>query len=101
MMRIFFERSGGFAGLRLSTSVDTRSLDPAEAERLELEIEQADFFHLPARIHSASGGADRFEYHIAVEQGIRNHTVEFGETTLPGALRPLVEHLEQLVRTKR
>ncbi|MBE0696800.1 MAG: hypothetical protein IH586_07745 [Anaerolineaceae bacterium] len=101
MTRIYFERTGGFAGLRLSTSVDTQSLDELEASRLEQEIEQANFFHLPARLQTPSGGADRFEYQIALEQGIRKHTVIVGEASLPDALRPLVEHLELLMRTRR
>jgi hypothetical protein len=101
MTRIYFERTGGFAGLSLSTSVDTQSLDELEATRLEEEIEQANFFHLPARLQTSEGGADRFEYHIAVDQGIRKHTIEAGEASLPDELRPLVEHLELLMRTRR
>lgn len=100
MTRVYFERSGGFAGLRLSTSVDTQTLDPAETARLEQEIEQAGFFQLPAQLQSP-GGADRFEYHILIEQDARGHAVDVGEAALPDTLRPLVAHLEQLMRARR
>jgi hypothetical protein len=101
MTRVYFERSGGFAGLRLSTTVDSETLEQNEAQRLEQEITQADFFQLPPRLESTGGGADRFEYHIAVAQDARSHTVKVGESSLPDTLRPLVEHLELLLRTRR
>ena len=44
MTRIYFERTGGFAGLRLSTDVDSQSLDEDESLWLEQEIDQGWFF---------------------------------------------------------
>jgi hypothetical protein len=101
MTRVHFERSGGFAGLNLSASVDTGGLDEDEASQLEQEIEQANFFHLPARLQAAEPGADRFEYNITVERGLHKHSVNVSEASLPDTLRPLVSHLEQLLRTRR
>jgi hypothetical protein len=101
MTRVSFERTGGFAGLHLSTTVDSQALDEAEAAQLEHEIEAAGFFVLPSRIHSSGGGVDRFEYRITVEKQGREHAVEVGESALPDSLRPLIEHLERLLRTRR
>ena len=48
-MKIHFERSGGFLGRELSTSVDTNDLPPEKALRLLEVLEDADFFTLPDR----------------------------------------------------
>jgi hypothetical protein len=100
-MRVYFERTGGFAGLRLSTTLDSQSLDEVEVSMLVREIEQADFFSLPAQIFTETGGVDRFSYHILVEWEDQHHAVDVGEASLPETLRPLVEHLEHLLRSRR
>ena len=91
-MRIEFERSGGFAGMQLATSVDTSDLAPRDAELLEDAVEAAAFFKLPRRLVSAAPGADRFQYDLVVEEG---------EATIPDTLRPLIEHMSVLARTGR
>lgn len=101
MMRIYFERSGGFAGMRLAATVDSSALDAVEIAQLTQEIEEAGFFDLPPRIEPTGGGVDRFEYRIFVAYEEREATVEFGEAAVPDSLRPLVRHLERLVRTRR
>jgi len=100
-MRIYFQRVGGFAGMRLSTTLEDGDLDEEEARVLKAEIEQAGFFALPPRLQSAGGGADRFEYHITIELDQRQHSITVGEAAMPDSLRPLVEHLDQLRRRRR
>lgn len=97
-MQVSFERTGGFAGMRLSTVVDSHDLEKEEQVQLEEEIRQADFFHLPAHTMQP-GGVDRFEYQITVDWGDLHHSVTVGETGMPESLRPLVQHLERLLRT--
>jgi hypothetical protein len=100
-MHINFERTGGFAGLRLSITVESHSLEESEASLLAQEVEQSGFFSLPSRIGSEIGEVDRFEYHILIELDNQMHAVDVGESVLPDSLRPLVEHLERLLRTRR
>ena len=100
-MRIEFERSGGFAGMQLATSVDTSDLAPRDAELLEDAVEAAAFFKLPRRLVSAAPGADRFQYDLVVEEGGQRHEVHVGEADLPDTLRPLIEHMSVLARTGR
>lgn len=99
-MKIQFERSGGFAGMLLNTTIDSSDLPPEEARALQAELEAADFFNLPAKIDDRSRGADRFQYRITVEEKDRRHTVEFGEAAAPPNLQPLVERLSTLARTR-
>ncbi len=100
-MRIYFQRVGGFAGMRLSTTLEDHDLDEEEVQALKAEIEQAGFFELPARLTSPGGGVDRFEYHITVEWDQQQHSITVGEAAMPDSLRPLVEHLDQLRRSRR
>lgn len=99
-MQVLFERTGGFAGLRLSISVDSQSLEQEELEQLQDELIRADFFHLPTMIDEPIG-ADRFEYRISVEWGEQSHSVTVSETAIPDDLRPLVNRLERMLRTHR
>jgi hypothetical protein len=92
---------GGFGGLRLSTTLESQDLDEVEVQALKNELEQAQFFDLPARLETTGGGADRFEYRITVEEPHQEHSVTVGEAAMPDTLRPLVEHLERLMRQRR
>lgn len=99
-MRILFERSGGFAGMRLTASMDTGSLPDEEAQELEDLVNAAGFFDLPAQIAGQSSGADQFRYKLTVEDGGRRHTVEVGETAVPDPLRPLLQRLTAAARRR-
>jgi hypothetical protein len=97
-MRIEFQRSGGFAGLRLATTVDVDKLPADEAAELKRLVDAADFFRLPATL-KATRGADQFTYRLTVEAGNRQHTVEVSENAAPESLRPLLQRLATLART--
>ena len=87
--------------MKLETSVDSDTLPPVEARAIDQEVAQSNFFQLPSQIKSTAGGADRFQYEITVEDGAEMHTVTVGETEIPDTLQPLVQHLNQLARTRR
>jgi hypothetical protein len=98
-MKIRFERSGGFAGMLVTTTVDTEALAPEEAQQLRLSIEEADFFALPRKLTAPSPGADHFQYNITVESEGRRHTIETTDVAAPEALRPLLRRLTRLARS--
>ena len=100
-MRIEFVRTGGFAGLRMATTIDVDSLPPEEAQEIQDALEEAHFFALPPELHEETRGVDRFQYEITVDDGAQKHTVQTGETALPEHLQPLVQKLEQYARTHR
>ncbi len=65
-MQITFERSGGFAGLITTTTVDTATLPASEANQLRLLVEAANFFQLPSTIAPGSQ-PDRFQYQLTIQ----------------------------------
>ncbi len=92
-MRVTLERTGGFAGVRLSASVDTDKLPSADAQRLRQLVANAHFFSLPETISTPVQQPDRFQYKVTVLDGGRAHTVTAGEVALPASLRPLTDFL--------
>ena len=98
-MKIYFERSGGFAGIRMSTEVDTHSLPPDEAHKIQGMIDNAKFFDLKeSSSQPPKRAADYFKYKITVqtEEGTQN-TIETNDINMPSELRPLINYLVTLL----
>lgn len=89
-MLIRFERTGGFAGLRIEASLDTDLLPPEEARKLHELVEAAGFFGLPEKFPLPKKGADYFQYRLSVEKEGKKHAVELSEPSVSAALRPLL-----------
>jgi hypothetical protein len=72
-MKIHLERSGGYAGMIMSTTVDTNTLSSNEANELQDLIEKSQFFNLSSQsLEEASsktkkGAADYFIYKITIQ----------------------------------
>ncbi len=97
-MRIYFERSGGFMGLRLAGTVDTDGLPAEDADSLVEMVESADFFNLPAQLLPDTEGGDRFQYKLMVEDEARRHSIETDGSSVPASLWPLLRRLTILTR---
>ena len=75
-MKIYFERTGGFAGIKTSASIDTDTLPPTESEKLHDMCDNMNFFNMPSTSAPKSGAADLFRYKITIESKDGKHTVE-------------------------
>ena len=100
-MHIDFTRSGGFAGIRLSCSMDTNDLPSEQAAELAELIGSAAFFDLPARLIPEKSRPDRFEYRLSVDAGEKSHTVTVSDASAPESLRPLLNYLTTLAIVRR
>jgi hypothetical protein len=99
-MLVLFERSGGFAGVPVTITIDLATLSPADATQLNRLIEQADFFNLPTTT-PASTKPDRFQYRVTIQMGDRHHTIKTGEATAPETLTPLLDWLTNFAQKQR
>lgn len=99
-MRIYFERTGGFTGLALATTVESDTLSQQDEQRLRQLIDEAGFFDLPAVLHDTAAAVDQFGYKVTVEIAGRSHTVEATEGAIPPPLRPLLEWLARAARRR-
>lgn len=93
-MKIYFERSGGFAGIKMSTSIDTSLLDKDEADKIEEIVNNSQFFTLDPKIAGPKTGADFFNYKITIESEDRKRTLETSDMTLPSEIGPLLRILK-------
>jgi hypothetical protein len=98
-MQIFFERSGGFMGLRLQAEVDTAELTIEEAQEWEQALDAAEFFEVPSNLEEQSE-ADRLIYKIKVVTIEQEHTAQFTDKDAPEELRPLLHRLTLMARGK-
>lgn len=106
--KIYFERSGGFSGISINTTVDMHSLPPDEADKIQGMIDNAKgFFYQPSKLSPApTQAADYFKYKITVQteegegEGMQN-TIETNDITMPSELRPLINYLENLLFRKQ
>jgi hypothetical protein len=97
-MVIEFERSGGFAGLRLAVTIRSDTLPEAEANELRDLVDAADFFNLPAEMADPGQAADQYSYVVTVESGGQRHTVKTSEAAAPANLKPLLDWLGRAAR---
>lgn len=91
-MQVTVERTGGFTGVPLTKTVNSITLSPQEAVRLQQMTAAADFFELPSTI-PFTPQPDRFQYRITIEQEGKQHSVTTSETAVPAKLKPLLTWL--------
>ena len=98
MLRIEFQRSGGFAGLTMGTTVDTADLPPEDArtyERLVESLERSGVGDSPP-----PGKPDRFQYELTVTRGKDSRRFQLAEQELTPEVRELVSLLVERARQR-
>ncbi|BAZ22772.1 hypothetical protein NIES4073_36590 [Kalymmatonema gypsitolerans NIES-4073] len=95
-MKVKFSQSGGYAGLRRGCELDTDSLSPAEAAKLQSLVEQSGI--LQAQSRHTPHARDLFNYNITVETSEGAPTVSFDDLSLPENAQPLLEYLQSCAK---
>jgi hypothetical protein len=95
MTTITFKRSGGFVGKGMRFQLSLEELPKDDARALLRLIEQSGFFSIPENL-IVKFNPDEYQYTITVDVGVIYHTVRTNDTTMPAALRPLVDELSSL-----
>ncbi len=98
-MKVTFERSGGFAGMTMTATVDTETLSSSDAEQLRQLMQAADFFHLPSKVAATPFQPDRFHYKITAKEGRKQHTIHVDEAATE-AIQPLLAWLTDKARSQ-
>jgi hypothetical protein len=96
-MHISFESSGGFAGLRWSSSLDTKELPPEQAAHTVRELEEL----ASAPPAPSAGGSSLPRYRLTIAGATGPQVVELTEAQVPPSLRPLINELMRRARTRR
>jgi len=102
-MKIFFEQSGGVAGIANNISIDSNSLDHQEASELQHLVDNSNFFDLPSESTAQLRGADYLEYKITIETNDnKKHSIKTTDLTIPPNVAPLIRYLRRkAVREER
>ena len=97
-MRIDFEGSGGFAGLRMAYHADTDNLPQETAAELLALVESSGVRHLQQSDLASpqTGPPDVFSYRLSLSEGGEGKSLSFNDVTAPPALRPLLALLRKL-----
>ena len=77
---------------------DLNSMPADEARRLHNLLNESRFFEVPV-VNDLRTGPDEYEYVITVVAGNSIHTIHVSDTSMPEALRPLVEDLTEIAKT--
>ena len=97
---VWFERSGGFAGMTIKTEIDSKSTDPVEADSIRHLVNQSNFFEVQITDTLPAGLPDQFNYKIKVESGNKSREIELTDSTIPVDFHPLIRYLVQKARSK-
>ena len=96
--KIIFERTGGFAGIRLAAEIKMDDL-PEDQKREIIELlDETDFDELPEKLSGKMPVPDEFVYSITVNSREKEHRVLSGESSLPNELQPLIGILETIAK---
>jgi hypothetical protein len=99
MTKIKFNRSGGFLGQEIDLDLDVDTLPANEALNLIHLVQKSDFFKLPEDM-VGTATPDEFIYTLTVESGSSQHCIRTSDTSVPDALRPLLNVLSTLALVK-
>jgi emfourin len=99
--RIKFERTGGFAGIRIAADLKLDDLPNEQAQTISELLDDLDFRELPASLVKEEGMADQFTYTITVETKKWEHTVTTGDISAPEKLQELLQLLNRLARPQK
>ena len=98
--RIKFERTGGFAGMRIARDLKLEDLPEDQANTIVELLNDMHFGDLPEQMLDESG-PDQFTYTITVETEKGEHTVVTGDASAPEKMQELLQLLNRLARTRK
>lgn len=96
-VKIQFERSGGFAGIVVQTTLDTDDFNAQDAREWESMVEDARL-SLPTGRAGRPGQPDRFEYWFRITGGGDTQEARIAESQLTEPQRALVHRLTEHAR---
>lgn len=98
--RIKFERTGGFAGMRIATDIEPNQLSDEQNQALLDMLDALDFPGLPEQLMSDPPVPDEYTYTITVEAEDWKHTVVTGDSSAPEKMQELLQMLNRIARKR-
>lgn len=98
--RIQFERTGGFAGIRLATEFDLDELPNEQAHRIRELLDDLDIDEYRTQHAHEPRIPDGFSYSITVHTEKRQYIIETGDNTSSEKMNDLLALLTQVMRAR-
>lgn len=98
--KIKFERTGGFAGLRIAADIEPDDLSEEQTRSIQDLLDELDFPELPEHLSSDAAMPDQFTYTITVESHEWKHTIITGDSSAPEKMQELLQMLDRIARKK-
>jgi hypothetical protein len=92
-MKVWFEESGGYAGLVKGCEIDTSTLPPEKAKEIE-QLVKASGISASGEFLSNSS-RDLHQYEITIEGGGSKITATFDDESIPQSAKPLIGYLKK------
>ncbi len=99
IQRIKYERTGGFAGMRIATDFKPKDLPDDQVRALLDLLDDMDFTELPENLID-DDKPDQFTYKITVKTKKHEHTVTTGDASAPEKMQELFKLLDRIARKK-
>jgi hypothetical protein len=96
--KIKFERTGGFAGIRLAADMELDKLPEDQKHEILDLLDKMDFEDLPEKLAGKKPVPDEFTYSIVVVSSKSEYKVLAGASAMPHEMTPLIEILEQFAK---
>jgi hypothetical protein len=93
-MKIKFERSGGFAGIASSNEIDTDKLPPSLQNKVKDLLEKKKL-SLTKGFGRPKGAADYLNFKITIQDGKKDHVIEFNEFDMDSTMKSLVTFVQK------
>ncbi|GCE19237.1 protealysin inhibitor emfourin [Dictyobacter kobayashii] len=98
-MQIQVQTEGGLAylpGLAAPKTLDSASLSPQDANKMQQLVQAANFFELPAVQDRPARGADYRTYHITVQEDHgKSHSIQVSDPVTNTQLQALLSFVQQ------
>ena len=101
VQQIKYERTGGFAGMRLSADFEPDQLPEEQLRSLMDLLDDMDFDELPEQLVGESSMSDQFTYQITVKTNKWEHTVVTGDASAPDKLQELLRLLDRIAKRRQ
>jgi hypothetical protein len=99
--QIEFERTGGFAGMRIAADLKFEDLPDEQADTIAELLDDLDFAELPEELMDDSDMPDQFTYTIKVITEEWEHTVTTGDASASEKMQQLLQVLNRLARRQK
>jgi hypothetical protein len=99
--RIKFERTGGFAGMKIARDLKLEDLPDEQAHKLLELLDDLDLEELAEEMTDVRDMSDQFIYRITVETSKREYTIVTGDASAPEKMQELFRLLNRLARAQK